>query len=67
MEEEIHFSILACKIPLKEEPGGYSPWGHKRVRQDLATKERTKRGRRMLLLRLPPHEATEQVAAAEEV
>ena len=22
-------SILACKIPRTEEPGGYSPWGRK--------------------------------------
>ena len=33
---------------------GYSPWGHKRVRQDLTTKERTERGRRMFPLHLPP-------------
>ena len=25
----IHFSILAWRIPWTEEPGGYSPWGHK--------------------------------------
>ena len=25
----IHSSILAWKIPWKEEPGGYSPWGRK--------------------------------------
>ena len=24
-----HSSILAWKIPWMEEPGGYSPWGHK--------------------------------------
>ena len=24
-----HSSILAWKTPLTEEPGGYSPWGHK--------------------------------------
>ena len=31
MEKEmaIHSSILAWKIPWKEEPGGYSPWGRK--------------------------------------
>ena len=31
LEEEMatHFSILAWKIPWREEPGGlYSPWGH---------------------------------------
>ena len=26
---ETHASILAWKIPWTEEPGGYSPWGHK--------------------------------------
>ena len=31
LEEEVtvHSSILAWKIPWKEEPGGASPWGHK--------------------------------------
>ena len=32
LEKEMatHSSILACKIPWTEEPGGlYSPWGHK--------------------------------------
>ena len=24
-----HTSILAWRIPCTEEPGGYSPWGHK--------------------------------------
>ena len=24
-----HYSILAGKIPWTEEPGGYSPWGHR--------------------------------------
>ena len=32
-----HPSILAWRIPWREEPGGYSPWGHKRVGQDWAT------------------------------
>ena len=33
---------LACEIPWTEEPGElhYSPWGHKRVRHDLGTKQR---------------------------
>ena len=35
----IHSSILAWEIPWTEEPGGYSPWGHKRAGQDLATKQ----------------------------
>ena len=26
-----HSSILACKIPWTEEPGGYSPWGLKEL------------------------------------
>jgi len=25
----IHASIVAWRIPWKEEPGGYSPWGHR--------------------------------------
>ena len=36
-EKAIHPSILAWRIPWTEEPGGYSPWGCKRVRHDLAT------------------------------
>ena len=32
-------SILAWKIPWTVEPGGYSPWGPKRVRHDLETKK----------------------------
>ena len=34
-----HSSILAWKIPWAEEPGGYSPWGLKKVRHDLVTKQ----------------------------
>ena len=34
-----HSSILAWKIPWTEEPGGYSPWDHKIVKHDLATKQ----------------------------
>ena len=29
-----HSSVLAWRIPWVEEPGGYSPWGHRRVRHD---------------------------------
>ena len=31
LEKEMatHPSILAWRIPWTEEPGGYSPWGHK--------------------------------------
>ena len=32
-----HSSILVWEIPWTEVPGSYSPWGHKRVRHDLAT------------------------------
>ena len=32
-------SILAWKIPWTEESGGLCPWSHKRVGQDLVTKE----------------------------
>ena len=41
LEEEIatHSSILAWEIPWKESLAGYSPWGHKRVRHDLVTKQ----------------------------
>ena len=38
-EMETHSSILAWRIPWTEEPGRYSPWGHKRVGHDLATKQ----------------------------
>ena len=33
LEEEmaIYSSILAWKIPRTEEPGSYSPWGHKEL------------------------------------
>ena len=36
-----HSSILAWETPWTEDPilEGYSPWGHKRVRHDLATKQ----------------------------
>ena len=31
LEKEMatYSSILACKIPWTDEPGGYSPWGYK--------------------------------------
>ena len=31
LEKEMatHSSVLAWRIPWTEEPGGYSPWGHK--------------------------------------
>ena len=33
--------ILAWEIQCKEEAGGCSPWGHKRVWHNLATKQQT--------------------------
>ena len=38
-EMVIHSNILPWKIPETKEPVGYSPWGHKRVRHELATKQ----------------------------
>ena len=32
-----HSSILAWRIPWTEEPGGYSPWGHKELDMTKAT------------------------------
>ena len=34
-------SILAWEIPWTESLVGYSPWGHKRVRHGLATKQQS--------------------------
>ena len=34
-----HSSILAWRIPWKEEPGGLQSMGWQRVEQDLATKQ----------------------------
>ena len=33
LEKEMptHSSILAWRIPCTEEPGGFSPWGHKEL------------------------------------
>jgi len=41
LEEEMttHSSILAWEIQEQRSLDGYSPWGHKRVRYDLATKQ----------------------------
>ena len=38
-EMETHSSILAWGIPWTEEPGGYSPWGQKRVWHKKAIKQ----------------------------
>ena len=40
LEKEMatHSSILAWEIPWTEEPGGFSPWGCKRVRYNSAIK-----------------------------
>ena len=41
LEKEMatHSSILAWEIPRTKEPGGHSPWGHKRVEHDLVAEE----------------------------
>ena len=41
MEKEMatHSSILAWKNPWTEEPGRYSPWSHKKIWHDFATKQ----------------------------
>ena len=41
LEKEMatYFSMLTGEIPCTEEPGGYSPWGRKRVGHDLETKQ----------------------------
>ena len=41
LEKEMgtHSSILAWEIPWTEEPGGYSPWGCKRIGHNLAAKQ----------------------------
>ena len=36
-----HFSILAWRIQWAEEPGGYSPPGHKQLDKTEATKAHT--------------------------
>ena len=36
-----HSSILAWEIPWTEEPGGYSPWGHKKIGHDWASNTQT--------------------------
>ena len=41
LEKEMatHSSTLAWEIPWQRSLAGYSPWGHKRVRYNLATKQ----------------------------
>ena len=41
LEEEMAppSSVLAWRIPWTQEPSGLHPWGRKRARYDLATKE----------------------------
>ena len=43
LEKEMatHSSILAWKIPWTEKPGRLRPWGHKRVRHGLITKQQS--------------------------
>ena len=61
-ERATHSSILAWEIPWTEEPGGlYSPWGHKRVGHNLATKHIHTHWDGCLLLPLPietPHSSS---------
>ena len=35
----VHSSIVAWEIPGTGKPGGYCPWGHKRVGDNLVTKQ----------------------------
>ena len=35
----IHSSILAWRIPWTEEPGSYSPWGHRELDTNEATQQ----------------------------
>ena len=35
-----HSSTLAWEIPRTEEPGRFSPWDHKRIGHNLATKQK---------------------------
>ena len=37
----VHSSILAQRIPWTEEPGSYSPWGHKELDRTEATEHGT--------------------------
>ena len=37
-----HSSVLAWRIPWTEEPGGHSPWGHKRIRHNLGLSSNNK-------------------------
>ena len=41
LEKEMatHSSILVWEIPWTEDPGGYSPWGRRKVRHNFATKQ----------------------------
>ena len=41
LEKEMatHSCLLVWEIPWTEDPGGYSPWGHRKVRHNFATKQ----------------------------
>ena len=56
LEKEMatHTTILAWETPWTEEPGGLHPWGHRRVKHDLATKEQQQQntGSSAVLLKL---------------
>ena len=56
LEKEIatYSCILAWEIPWTEEPGGYSPWGRRRVRYDWVTKQQQQHIF-MLHNPVPPH------------
>ena len=43
-EKTTYSSILAWRIPWMEDLEGYSPWGHKRVRHYLVTKQQQSKG-----------------------
>ena len=53
LEEEMatHSSILAWKSPWTEEPGGYSPWGHKEsdTTEQLSTAHNTNTKKKTLM------------------
>ena len=39
-------TLVSCwEIPWTEEPGGYSPWGHKRVGHNLMTKQQSQKSK----------------------
>ena len=53
-----HSSILALEISGTGEPEGYSPWGHKRVGEDLGTEQQQQRKGRNQISLSPQDEET---------